>query len=165
MAPNFSSLGSAQLLCLTSDLVTSRHGTATQTLTRFVFSRCDMPLVTSSCRIKSYYNQAGLRGAIAFSLAMRNTASMQKQLILSTTLVIVLVTVLFFGGGTVTVLQFFKIRVGLGCFRSHPLSQGPALHATNQRAPSPSTWHQRGNGVLLRGNGVFPRGNDVFTIP
>jgi len=56
---------------------------------------------------------AGLRGAIAFALAMGNTSSAEKQMILSTTLVIVLVTVLFFGGGSVTVLQMFKIRVGV----------------------------------------------------
>lgn len=56
---------------------------------------------------------AGLRGAIAFALAMGNTSTPEKQMILSTTLVIVLVTVLFFGGGSVTVLQMFKIRVGV----------------------------------------------------
>ena len=53
---------------------------------------------------------AGLRGAIAFALAMRNAVGVQNQMILSTTLVIVLVTVLFFGGGTVSLLQFMKIR-------------------------------------------------------
>lgn len=53
---------------------------------------------------------AGLRGAVAFALAMRNAVGEQNQMILSTTLVIAFITVLFFGGGTVSVLQFFKIR-------------------------------------------------------
>eukprot|EP00038_Savillea_parva_P009281 m.182468 g.182468 ORF g.182468 m.182468 type:complete len:632 (+) comp15536_c0_seq1:261-2156(+) len=58
---------------------------------------------------------AGLRGAIAFALAMRGATggSDGRRMILSTTLVIVLVTVIFFGGGTVSVLQQMKIRVGV----------------------------------------------------
>ena len=54
---------------------------------------------------------SGLRGAIAFALAMRNTQSEAHQTILSTTLVIVLVTVMLFGGSTVAVLQKLKIKV------------------------------------------------------
>lgn len=53
---------------------------------------------------------AGLRGAIAFAIAMRSTITMEQQMILTTTLVIVLVTVLFFGGGTMTMLQAMRIR-------------------------------------------------------
>lgn len=56
---------------------------------------------------------AGLRGAIAFALAMRNTASEQRQMILSTTLIIVFTTVMVFGGGTMQLLQRMKIRVGV----------------------------------------------------
>jgi sodium/hydrogen exchanger-like protein 6/7 len=58
---------------------------------------------------------AGLRGAIAFALAMRGATggSDGRRMILSTTLVIVLVTVLVFGGGTMSVLQKLKIRVGV----------------------------------------------------
>eukprot|EP00039_Didymoeca_costata_P011351 m.158917 g.158917 ORF g.158917 m.158917 type:complete len:602 (+) comp15144_c0_seq1:203-2008(+) len=56
---------------------------------------------------------AGLRGAIAFALAMSNRSTPEKQMILSTTLIIVLVTVLFFGGGTMSILQILRIRVGI----------------------------------------------------
>ena len=57
----------------------------------------------------------GLRGAIAFSLAMRNTESEPRQLILTTTLMIVFVTVFVNGGLTTLALQFFKIEsVALG---------------------------------------------------
>lgn len=58
---------------------------------------------------------AGLRGAIAFALAMRGATggSDGRRMILSTTLVIVLTTVLVFGGGTMSVLQKLRIRVGV----------------------------------------------------
>lgn len=53
---------------------------------------------------------SGLRGAIAFALAIRNTTTAAHQTILSTTLVIVLVTVVVFGGSTATVLQALHIK-------------------------------------------------------
>lgn len=53
---------------------------------------------------------SGLRGAIAFALAIRNTQSQERQLIFTTTLVIVMVTVLVCGGLTTLALQFLKIR-------------------------------------------------------
>ena len=56
---------------------------------------------------------AGLRGAIAFALAIRDTATPARQMILSTTLVIVLVTVILFGGMTMPMLQYLQIRVGV----------------------------------------------------
>ena len=52
----------------------------------------------------------GLRGAIAFSLAIRNTDSAARQLILDATLIIVFVTVFVNGGLTTQMLLFFKIR-------------------------------------------------------
>lgn len=52
---------------------------------------------------------AGLRGAIAFALAIRNTQDNERQLIFTTTLCIVMVTVLFCGGLTTLVLQCLKI--------------------------------------------------------
>ena len=52
---------------------------------------------------------AGLRGAVAFALAMQNTATEAHQTILTTTLVIVLVTVIVFGGSTEFALKKFKI--------------------------------------------------------
>jgi len=53
---------------------------------------------------------AGLRGAIAFALAIRNTQNEERQLIFTTTLIIVMVTVLFCGGFTILVLQCLKIQ-------------------------------------------------------
>ncbi|EDQ89848.1 uncharacterized protein MONBRDRAFT_16608, partial [Monosiga brevicollis MX1] len=53
---------------------------------------------------------AGLRGAIAFALAIRNTTTTAQQMMLSTTLVIVIVTVLCFGGTTAAMLQLLGIR-------------------------------------------------------
>ncbi|CAH1781488.1 unnamed protein product, partial [Owenia fusiformis] len=56
---------------------------------------------------------SGLRGAIAFALAIRNTSSSVRQLLLSTTLVIVIATVIGCGGFTTQMLQWLKIRVGV----------------------------------------------------
>ena len=56
---------------------------------------------------------AGLRGAIAFALAIRNTQSQARQLIFTTTLVIVMGTVLVCGGFTTLMLQFLRIKWGL----------------------------------------------------
>ena len=55
---------------------------------------------------------SGLRGAIAFALAIRNTLTESRQLILSTTLIIVIVTVIFNGGMTISVLSWLKIPTG-----------------------------------------------------
>jgi len=56
---------------------------------------------------------SGLRGAIAFALAIRNTVTEGKQMILSTTLLIVIVTVIINGGSTITVLQWLGIPTGV----------------------------------------------------
>jgi len=57
----------------------------------------------------------GLRGAMAFALAMRNTSTKARQTILSATLIIVIVTVIFCGGFTTLVLQWLKIRSANHC--------------------------------------------------
>ncbi|EDO43052.1 predicted protein, partial [Nematostella vectensis] len=56
---------------------------------------------------------SGLRGAIAFALAVRNTVSIPRQMMLTTTLIIVIVSVIVFGGITLPVLQFLNIRSGV----------------------------------------------------
>jgi len=53
----------------------------------------------------------GLRGAIAFALAIRNTENEERQLIFTCTLVIVLITVLINGGFTTLMLQLLKIKL------------------------------------------------------
>ncbi|XP_015762942.1 PREDICTED: sodium/hydrogen exchanger 7-like isoform X1 [Acropora digitifera] len=56
---------------------------------------------------------AGLRGAVAFALAMRNTETVPRQMMLTSVLIVVLVTVIINGGATMSVLSLLKIRVGV----------------------------------------------------
>jgi sodium/hydrogen exchanger-like protein 6/7 len=56
---------------------------------------------------------SGLRGAMAFALAIRNTSTEARQTILSATLVIVISTVILCGGFTTQVLQWLRISVGV----------------------------------------------------
>ncbi|XP_067668746.1 sodium/hydrogen exchanger 9-like isoform X6 [Haliotis asinina] len=56
---------------------------------------------------------SGLRGAIAFALAIRNTSTVPRQYIVSATMIIVLATVILCGGLTTPMLQWLKIRVGV----------------------------------------------------
>lgn len=52
---------------------------------------------------------SGLRGAIAFALAIRNTVSDARQTLLTTSSVIVIVTVIVCGGSTLQLLNLFNI--------------------------------------------------------
>ncbi|XP_047442948.1 sodium/hydrogen exchanger 7 isoform X2 [Mugil cephalus] len=54
---------------------------------------------------------AGLRGAMAFALAIRDTATYARQMMFTTTLLIVFFTVWVFGGGTTAMLSWLHIRV------------------------------------------------------
>ncbi|XP_072264009.1 sodium/hydrogen exchanger 9 [Pyxicephalus adspersus] len=56
---------------------------------------------------------SGLRGAIAFALAIRDTDTQPKQIMFTTTLLIVFFTVWVFGGGTTPMLTWLQIRVGV----------------------------------------------------
>ncbi|XP_074859893.1 sodium/hydrogen exchanger 9 isoform X1 [Carettochelys insculpta] len=56
---------------------------------------------------------SGLRGAIAFALAIQDTESQPKQMMFTTTLLIVFFTVWIFGGGTTPMLTWLQIRVGI----------------------------------------------------
>uniref|UniRef100_A0A8C3PR28 Sodium/hydrogen exchanger n=1 Tax=Calidris pygmaea TaxID=425635 RepID=A0A8C3PR28_9CHAR len=55
---------------------------------------------------------SGLRGAMAFALAIRDTATYSHQMMFSTTLLIVFFTVWIVGGGTTPMLSWLNIRVG-----------------------------------------------------
>jgi len=52
----------------------------------------------------------GLRGAVAFALAIRNTSTDALKYTLTTTLIVVIVTVIICGGFTTQVLQWLNIR-------------------------------------------------------
>uniref|UniRef100_A0A8C8YIW0 Sodium/hydrogen exchanger n=1 Tax=Prolemur simus TaxID=1328070 RepID=A0A8C8YIW0_PROSS len=52
---------------------------------------------------------AGLRGAMAFALAIRDTATYARQMMFSTTLLIVFFTVWVFGGGTTAMLSYLML--------------------------------------------------------
>uniref|UniRef100_A0AAR2JKI2 Sodium/hydrogen exchanger n=1 Tax=Pygocentrus nattereri TaxID=42514 RepID=A0AAR2JKI2_PYGNA len=52
---------------------------------------------------------AGLRGAMAFALAIRDTATYARQMMFTTTLLIVFFTVWVFGGGTTPMLSWLHI--------------------------------------------------------
>lgn len=52
---------------------------------------------------------SGLRGAMAFALAMRNTSTQARKLILTTTSVIVIITVIICGGLTNKVMTWLRI--------------------------------------------------------
>lgn len=56
---------------------------------------------------------SGLRGAMAFALAIRDTASYSRQMMFTTTLLIVFFTVWVIGGGTTPMLSWLNIRVGV----------------------------------------------------
>ncbi|CAI9735971.1 hydrogen exchanger 9-like isoform X1 [Octopus vulgaris] len=56
---------------------------------------------------------AGLRGAIAFALAIRNTSTAARQYMVSAIMMVVLVTVIVCGSMTTPMLQWLKIRVGV----------------------------------------------------
>lgn len=52
---------------------------------------------------------SGLRGAMAFALAIRNTSTQARKLILTTTSVIVIITVIFCGGLTNKMMSFLRL--------------------------------------------------------
>ena len=63
--------------------------------------------------VRSFFldvNSTGLRGAMAFALAIRDTATYARQMMFTTTLLIVFFTVWVFGGGTTPMLSWLHIR-------------------------------------------------------
>ncbi|CAG9816591.1 unnamed protein product [Phaedon cochleariae] len=56
---------------------------------------------------------AGLRGAMSFALAIRNTLSEARQAMLTTTSLIVIITVIIQGGAAMNLLNWFQIPVGV----------------------------------------------------
>ncbi|XP_058151101.1 sodium/hydrogen exchanger 9 isoform X2 [Dasypus novemcinctus] len=86
---------------------------------------------------------SGLRGAIAFALAIRNTESQPKQMMFTTTLLIVFFTVWVFGGGTTPMLTWLQIRVGVDVdedLKTEPSSQQEANNLDKSTTKTESAW-------------------------
>ncbi|XP_066564969.1 sodium/hydrogen exchanger 9 [Amia ocellicauda] len=86
---------------------------------------------------------SGFRGAVAFALAIRNTSSEAKQMMLSTTLLIVFFTVWVLGGCTSPMLKWLNIRMGVdsdedpkGESSSHQTVTGGLDAGTTQTQPT-----------------------------
>uniref|UniRef100_A0A8D2LLR2 Sodium/hydrogen exchanger n=1 Tax=Varanus komodoensis TaxID=61221 RepID=A0A8D2LLR2_VARKO len=85
---------------------------------------------------------SGLRGAIAFALAIRDTESQPKQMMFTTTLLIVFFTVWVFGGGTTPMLAWLQIRVGIDPdedLKTEPDTQ-PASNPDKNTTKAESAW-------------------------
>ncbi|XP_040007396.1 sodium/hydrogen exchanger 6-like isoform X2 [Xiphias gladius] len=67
---------------------------------------------------------AGLRGAMTFALSIRDTATYARQMMFSTTLLIVFFTVWICGGGTMPMLSFMSIPVGVDSDQENSSSAG-----------------------------------------
>ncbi|XP_029646174.1 sodium/hydrogen exchanger 9 isoform X1 [Octopus sinensis] len=74
---------------------------------------------------------AGLRGAIAFALAIRNTSTAARQYMVSAIMMVVLVTVIVCGSMTTPMLQWLKIRVGVDEEHEQPFE--PVRTAINRQ--------------------------------
>ncbi|XP_041949509.1 sodium/hydrogen exchanger 6b [Alosa sapidissima] len=65
---------------------------------------------------------SGLRGAMAFALAIRDTTTYARRMTFSSTLLIVFFTVWVCGGGTTQLLSFMNIRVGVDSDQDNPIT-------------------------------------------
>ena len=54
---------------------------------------------------------SGLRGAMAFALAVQNTVSPARQMFFTTTCIIAIFTVVFIGGLTTPVLSLLQVKL------------------------------------------------------
>ncbi|XP_074764208.1 sodium/hydrogen exchanger 7 isoform X5 [Athene noctua] len=80
---------------------------------------------------------SGLRGAMAFALAIRDTATYSHQMMFSTTLLIVFFTVWIVGGGTTPMLSWLNIRICVDSYKS--ALDGPDSERRN-RTKQESAW-------------------------
>ncbi|KAB7506971.1 Sodium/hydrogen exchanger 7 [Armadillidium nasatum] len=91
----------------------------------FVFGESvlnDAVAIVLSSAIEQYGGTGGLRGAIAFALAIRNTTTKARKAMLTTTSLIVISTVMVFGGLTTQVLSWLGIPVDVEEEETHHLN-------------------------------------------
>lgn len=82
-------------------------------------------LTCTSEALLFHFFHIGLRGAMAFALAIRDTATYSHQMMFSTTLLIVFFTVWIVGGGTTPMLSWLNIRSVCNCMLGKlPFSSG-----------------------------------------
>ncbi|XP_076370262.1 sodium/hydrogen exchanger 6-like isoform X2 [Tachypleus tridentatus] len=94
------------------------------------------------CKFQHMLFFSGLRGAMAFALAIRNTMSESRHLMLTTTSLISTVTVIICGGGTTQLLSWLGIPVGIEEEQElHPFSSikqtSEVSTPTDLRSPPP----------------------------
>ncbi|KAK5858798.1 hypothetical protein PBY51_002913 [Eleginops maclovinus] len=93
-------------------------------------------------KIKSNFQHvmmfAGLRGAMTFALSIRDTATYARQMMFSTTLLIVFFTVWICGGGTMPMLSFMSIPVGVDSDQDN--SSSAVLDGSQRSTKHESAW-------------------------
>ncbi|XP_063059140.1 sodium/hydrogen exchanger 6b isoform X2 [Engraulis encrasicolus] len=85
---------------------------------------------------------SGLRGAMAFALSIRDTATYARRMMFSSTLLIVFFTVWICGGGTTQMLSFMNIRVGVDADQDQASSPGGERRGVRHEGAWPfRMWH------------------------
>uniref|UniRef100_A0A8C8ECP9 Sodium/hydrogen exchanger n=1 Tax=Otus sunia TaxID=257818 RepID=A0A8C8ECP9_9STRI len=83
---------------------------------------------------------SGLRGAMAFALAIRDTATYSHQMMFSTTLLIVFFTVWIVGGGTTPMLSWLNIRSVCNCMLGKCHFSDDSYSERRNRTKQESAW-------------------------